>query len=220
MKDKQLFLCRNCGLWYENNLEGTKVCSECKAELEHVPIDFSTYASWNSDGQKAFQTEYLNEREKAIHSFQYVCERNDEKEKTGKQKWKAIILMAIIWMASFGEGLEWALQEMSDAGVRDQISSSAAYNLMGRTAFFYSVIDVGFAALVMMAIPLICRLVHRKRLPHQGGKWLCAVNSIILLFLPMTLGYGLINFLDAIFFYFINKWFFVAVKPTASLANG
>ena len=64
---------------------------------------------------------------------------------------------------------------------------------------------------MMMAVPGVCRLVKKERLPIKSGKRICLWNSILLFVIPTILGNNLIGGLGAICFYFINKWLFVAV---------
>lgn len=235
MEYKQLYLCRKCQSWYGMNPEESlKGCPDCKAELEYVPVDYSSYTSWPKDEQKAFWAKYLNNRDEALRLHQNASESvtvaettpeaDSDIDETNAEKYRkkitgAIILLAVLWMSAFGEGLETSLRLMSESGVSQQMSTHATYSAMGRGGFVYSLVVIGTLVLIMMPVPLICRLVHKKRLSHAGGNQLCLWNSIILFFLPMLFGTSLISIIHAICFYFINKWFFVENKPVCSSSD-
>lgn len=90
------------------------------------------------------------------------------------------------------------------------------------TAYAESVVEalitVGLVSVVMMIIPVICRLANGQRLPYESGNKLCTWNSVGIFLasvacqameLPIPVAVG---GLGALCFYFINKWLFVSEK--------
>ena len=79
----------------------------------------------------------------------------------------------------------------------------------------YATGNLAIVSAIMMAIPLIVRLVNGQKLDNKFGKQLCMWNSIAL-FALSTIAifadlkqYAIIGGLGALEFYFINKWAFV-----------
>ena len=79
----------------------------------------------------------------------------------------------------------------------------------------YATANLAIITAIMMAIPLIVRLVNGKKLDNKFGKQLCMWNSIAL-FALSTIAifadlkqYAIIGGVGALEFYFINKWAFV-----------
>ena len=60
MAFKQVYVCSVCEKWIECNPEETlKGCPHCGNKLQYVPVDVSTYTSWDEETRKTFQQEYL-----------------------------------------------------------------------------------------------------------------------------------------------------------------
>ncbi|MBR6556898.1 MAG: hypothetical protein IKT60_05640, partial [Clostridia bacterium] len=76
-----------------------------------------------------------------------------------------------------------------------------------------SLANMLLVSVVMMAVPFICRMVNKNKLPNRKGKRICLWNSIILFVLSCILlafiETGFIGGIGAFIFYFINKWVFV-----------
>lgn len=128
-----------------------------------------------------------------------------------KQTGKALVLLFLLWMSYYGQSAETTLNVMSATGRRAQLSVSDSFSETMIVANFTSILALCCAALVFMAVPALCRIIHKDKLPLKGGKWICAGNSLFLLILSTLLGFGG-GGIEAIFFYFINKWFFVNSK--------
>lgn len=90
----------------------------------------------------------------------------------------------------------------------------ASFDTTASQSLVFALADLFFTALIMMIVPLICRLINRKRLARKRGNRLCLWNSIIL-FLGLNIilltisEVSFIGGIGALFFYFINKWSFV-----------
>lgn len=120
-----------------------------------------------------------------------------EKKYTGK----IIALMLLMFASSFGGTIETLLRADMD------------YDAAGLYGLLISLANMLLVSAVMMAVPFICRMVNKDKLPYKKGKRICLWNSIILFVMSSVLlafvETGFIGGIGAIIFYFINKWVFV-----------
>ena len=119
-----------------------------------------------------------------------------------KHIWKVVVFVILMFMSAFG-GLSEA---MLQAGI--------AYDTAVGQAFLYAIAEVCIVALLSMIAPLICRLVEGQKLPYKKGKRICLINAILTFVFTMLADFAIISVIDAIFFYFINKWVFVCGKES------
>ena len=72
------------------------------------------------------------------------------------------------------------------------------------------------STIISMAFPLISRVIYGGKIPHDQGRLLCILNSIVALVFYAILEalFGIFFGADlcALMFYFINRWLFVADK--------
>ena len=115
-----------------------------------------------------------------------------------------IIFIFLLFMTSMGAYLE----EFARQG--------ASFESMGRQSLVLALANLFIASIIMMLVPLSCRLINRKRLSLKRGNRLCLWNSIILFVLNIILlaisDISFIGGVGALFFYFINKWSFVEYR--------
>lgn len=120
-----------------------------------------------------------------------------EKKHTGK----IIALMLLMFASSFGGTIETLLRADID------------YDTAGLYGLLISLANMLLVSAVMMAVPFICWMVNKDKLPNKKGKRICLWNSIILFVLSSILlafiETGIIGGVGAVIFYFINKWVFV-----------
>ena len=111
-----------------------------------------------------------------------------------KHTWKIILFFLIMYISTAGGLVETFARTGQELGL----------------AYLIAFVNLLPASAAMMAIPFLCRIIKKKKLPNKGGKILCVLNSVILFLVPIILfNYTLIGGIGAIFFYFINKWIFV-----------
>lgn len=93
------------------------------------------------------------------------------------------------------------------------------YNYTLMYGFLGALIQIAISSIIMMAIPFLCKIPQKGALPYKSGKVICLWNSIILFifscFLMTIVNISFVGLLQAIFFYFINKWIFVE-QPSPS----
>ena len=112
--------------------------------------------------------------------------------------------------------LLFLLMLMACAGglIEDYLNAGIDYDEAGRYAFLTATAYTLLTTIIMSAVPFVCRLFNKEKLPYTKGKKLCLWNSIILFFLSMVLqtviALPFIGGIGALFFYFINKWLFVS----------
>lgn len=119
-----------------------------------------------------------------------------------KHVWKTVVLIILMFMVSFGGYSESFLLD------------GTAYEVSVGYAFLFALAKVCISALLSMVIPLIFRLAEGQKLVYKQGKRLCLLNAIVTVIIPAVLDYAFVSILDAIFFYFINKWVFVYDKES------
>lgn len=113
----------------------------------------------------------------------------------------AFISILLVFLSTLGQTSEKAL----NAGVGFETAS--------KYSFLYTLLIVAIISVILMAVPLICVIVKKRKLSAKKGNLLCVCNSIIacmLSFAASTIGFPLaVGGLGALMFYFINKWLFV-----------
>lgn len=119
-----------------------------------------------------------------------------------KHVWKTVVLIILMFMVSFGGYSESFLLD------------GTSYEVSVGYAFLFALAKVCITALLSMVIPLIFRLAEGQKLVYKQGKRLCLLNAIVTVIIPAALDYAFVSILDAIFFYFINKWVFVYDKES------
>ena len=96
------------------------------------------------------------------------------------------------------------------------LSMGKDQDIVNGYAFLLTFAHLAVLSIVMMALPLICRIIMKGKLDYKKGKKLCLWNSIFLFCLSVAsfalIGISFIGGMGAIFFYFINKWLFVEEK--------
>ena len=117
---------------------------------------------------------------------------------------KIIGLLALLFASTFGQTVETLMKQ------------GASYETGMGYGFLLSLANLALISAIMMAVPLICRIVRKEKLEFKRGKRLCLWNSIILfifssIFLIMT-ETNFIGGIGAIIYYFINRWAFVNDK--------
>lgn len=113
-------------------------------------------------------------------------------------------------------GLFYCMMFFSSVGEYSELflRSDMSFDDVSAYSMLYALADLLIATVSMMAIPFVCRMINKQRLPFKRGKRLCLWNSILLfatsLVLMICVNVSFIGGVGAIFFYFINKWVFVA----------
>ena len=194
MEYKQLYLCRKCQSWYGMNPEESlKGCPDCKAELEYVPVDYAAYTSMPETNQRAFWSKYLSEPRKgtdvcrelterrsgieAKTSADGTSERETDSEMNTRKTIGAIILLAcwltFQWFVGVGQVNQDFMQLVQETGIDQQLSTDAVIYEATRISTLLATISVGLSTLFMITIPLICRLVCRRRISYSIGNQIC-----------------------------------------------
>ena len=119
----------------------------------------------------------------------------------GKHLGKIIGLLALMFASTFGQTVDMLMKQ------------GASYDTGMGYGLLLSLANLALVSVIMMAAPLICRLIRKEKLEFKTGKKLCLWNSIILFVLSSVLliitETNFIGGVGAIIYYFINRWTFV-----------
>lgn len=123
-----------------------------------------------------------------------------EKQKYKGNLIKILFLLFFIWFSVTGILLE----QWYNAGYGDEHSI---------ICYWLGLKYLMVVSIILMVVPLVLVLINKDKLSTKNGKNICMWNSIIFLVISMILyssnNLFFITFIDAIIYYFINKWLFV-----------